>query len=100
MTGVGIEDATEDGGAHRAGDTVGEAIQNHQYLFGPGVLQQQGAAGTAQLSHDGGRLQTAADTVADDDSDTAVGQQHGVVPVAADFQGAGGRFVADGETSR
>ena len=61
------------------------------------ALQQQRPPGAAQLAHDRGRGQTAADDVADDHPVAAVGQVDDVVPVAADLEGAGGGLVVDGE---
>ena len=85
FTGFGGEHRTECGGAVGPGQTRGETVQAGECGAGTGLLEQQGAARAAQLTHDGGGRQTVPDTVADDQRDAALVEIDDVVPIAADL---------------
>ena len=85
LTGFEGEHRAECGGAVGAGQTRGESVQPGEYGTGTGLLEQQGAASAAKLTHNGGRRQAVPDTVADDQRDTAPVKIDDVVPIAADL---------------
>ena len=98
QTGDRVEHATEDGGAGRARQQRGEPVQRHERPGRARVLQQQRAAGAAQLTHHRRGPQPVSHAVADHDADPPVRQLHGVVPVAADLERHRGRGVPHRET--
>ena len=100
FTGVEGEHRTERGGAPGAGQMRGEAVQPGERRAGTGLLEQQGTAGAAKLTHHGGGGQAVADTVADDQRDAPVPEIDDVVPVAADLQRSARGVIPHGEAVR
>ena len=98
--GRGIDDRAEHGGALRSRNPAGERVQVREGLRGTRSAQQDSLAGGAELAHDRGGGQPAADAVTDDHAGPLPGQRNHVVPVAADLERGNRRGVPGGESVR
>ena len=70
--GVPVENAAEDRAADGAGDEGGEPVHGGERLGRARVLQEQGAAGAAELPHHGRCVQPVPDAIPDHDPDPSL----------------------------
>ena len=100
FTGVGVEHRADGGRALGAGQPRSEAVHSRESGTGAWVVEQQGPAGTAHLTHHGGCRKAMADAVADNQRDAPVLHVDDVIPVTAHLQGSAGGLIAHREAGR
>ena len=97
---VDVEKPDKHGCAVGTRNQRGHRVQLVEHPRRLSAREQQCARRAAELSHHGGRRQSAADAITDNDADPSVAHLEHVVPVTPDLERRHRGFVADGEADR